>query len=280
LAALIELSLGLVTQVSAVPAPEPSSAGNHEVVGLSRTGARTACARAAMLPLSKPSDSPDSDPAPGLPANPPQIFSRSQRGRLLAGALQVVSEHGYSAATVARIIAAARVSRQAFYEHFANKEECILAAYDLAVDWLGEQVAEALVGVEDWQQAASTAVRTILARLDDDPRLVYLCALEILALGRRGVARYEASIERLAMPLRAGRARCAWGTELPLSLEETVVGGAIWLIGYRARLDRGASLTELAPDLIYFLLAPYLGAPQARWMAVGGTFPPSLTARS
>jgi AcrR family transcriptional regulator len=226
-----------------------------------------------MLTPLRPSGSPDPDPSPGRRCDPSPIFSQCQRGRLLAGALQAVSEHGYPATTVARIIAAAHISRKTFYELFANKEECVLAAYDLAVEWLGGQVAEALDGVEDWQQGVSIAIATVLARLDDDPRLVRLCAVEILALGRVGAARYEASVERLAVPLRAGRARCPWGTELPLSLEETVAGGAIWLISYRIRLAPGAPLTELGPDLTYFLLTPYLGTPQAHWSAAG-TFPP------
>lgn len=228
-----------------------------------------------MLTPLKPSDSPDPDcdPAPGQPSHLSPIFSQGQRGRLLAGALQVVSEHGYPATTVAQIIAAAHISRKTFYEQFANKQECVLAAYDLVVEWLGGQVAEALAGVESWRQGVAITVRTILARLDDDPRLVRLCAIEILALGRVGIARYEASVERLAIPLRAGRARCPWGTELPLSLEETVVGGAIWLTGHRTRLGGGASLTELAPDLTYFLLVPYLGTPQARLKAAAGVFP-------
>jgi AcrR family transcriptional regulator len=235
-----------------------------------------------MLSPLNPSHSPgpDRDPPAGYPSHPAQIFSQSQRDRLLAGALQAVSEHGYPATTVARIVAAACISRKTFYEHFANRQECVLAAYDLVVDWLGEQVAGALAGVENWQQGVSITVRTILARLDDDPRLARLCTVEILALGRAGIARSEASVKRLVIPLRAGRARCPWGTELPLSLEETVVGGAIWLIGYRARLDRGAALTELTPDLVYFLLVPYLDASQARRGAAGGMFPLSSTASS
>lgn len=67
----------------------------------------------------------------------------------------------------------------------------------------------------------------------------------------------------------AGRARCPWGTELPLSLEETVVGGAIWLVGYRTRLEGGVAPTELVSDITYFLLVPYLGVSQARRDATG-----------
>jgi hypothetical protein len=51
-----------------------------------------------------------------------------------------------------------------------------------------------------------------------------------------------------------------------------VVGGATWLIGCRARPDAGDSLGELAPELTYLLLAPYLGIHQAHREAFGEPF--------
>jgi AcrR family transcriptional regulator len=183
---------------------------------------------------------------------------------LLAGALEAVSQYGYPAATVTQIVAAAHISRKTFYELFANKQECVLGSYDRVFDWLCGQVTQALVGVEDWQRAVKITVTTILARFEADPRLARMCACEILSLGPPGVKRYEASIERLATPLRTGRARCPWGARLPFTLEQTLIGGAIWSTGNRTRLDGGDSLTELAPELTYLLLTPYVGTAQAR----------------
>jgi len=71
---------------------------------------------------------------PGLPRGrsrlPPQDVRASQRQRLLRSVIAVVSESGYYPITVADIVRRARVSRGAFYEHFANKEKCFLAATD------------------------------------------------------------------------------------------------------------------------------------------------------
>jgi AcrR family transcriptional regulator len=198
-----------------------------------------------------------------VPALPPELTSPGQRERLLAGALEAVVARGYSDTSVAHVLAAAGVSRKTFYECFANKEACVLAAYDLIVDWLGEQIAQAVDGVEDWAQGVRIAVKTVLSCLAADPRLARLCAVDILRLDRVGFARYQATVERLAVPLRRGRALCAWDADLPPVLESTLVGGAIWLIGHRAQLDDPASITELAPDITYFLLAPYLDTPAA-----------------
>jgi AcrR family transcriptional regulator len=65
----------------------------------------------------------------------------SQRGRMLDAICQAVAEKGYARTAVADVIERAGVSRETFYEHFADKEECFLAAYELAAETLREAVA-------------------------------------------------------------------------------------------------------------------------------------------
>ncbi len=57
-------------------------------------------------------------------------MATNQRQRLLEGMIDAVGAKGYAATTVSDVIKRAGVSRKAFYEHFANKEECFLATYD------------------------------------------------------------------------------------------------------------------------------------------------------
>src|SRR6516162_5916305 len=69
---------------------------------------------------------------PGLPRGrsrlPLPTVRASQRERLLRSVIAAVSESGYMAVTVADIVRRAKVSRAAFYAHFADKEDCFLAA--------------------------------------------------------------------------------------------------------------------------------------------------------
>jgi AcrR family transcriptional regulator len=53
--------------------------------------------------------------------------ARSQQERLMAATVATCDERGYDAMTVADLVGLSGVSRAAFYEHFANKEECFLA---------------------------------------------------------------------------------------------------------------------------------------------------------
>src|SRR5580692_3819433 len=69
---------------------------------------------------------------PGLPRGksrlPLSAVRASQRERLLRSVIAAVSQSGYPAVTVADIVRPARVSRAAFYAHFADKEDCFLTA--------------------------------------------------------------------------------------------------------------------------------------------------------
>ena len=57
----------------------------------------------------------------------------NQQARMMSAMIELVGEQGYGPTTVAQVTARAGVSRKAFYEHFANKEECIIALFDRAI---------------------------------------------------------------------------------------------------------------------------------------------------
>src|SRR6266566_1709053 len=69
---------------------------------------------------------------PGLPRGrnglPPETVRAAQRERLLRSVIAAVAATGFSDVTVADIVRGARVSKAAFYAHFADKEDCFLAA--------------------------------------------------------------------------------------------------------------------------------------------------------
>jgi AcrR family transcriptional regulator len=64
-------------------------------------------------------------PGTGTPA---EEVARNQRERLYAAAVTVAAQKGFEAMTVADLLEMSGVSRSAFYVHFANKTECLIAA--------------------------------------------------------------------------------------------------------------------------------------------------------
>ncbi|HEV7687975.1 MAG TPA: helix-turn-helix domain-containing protein, partial [Acidimicrobiia bacterium] len=73
----------------------------------------------------------------------------SQRGRLVDAMAQIVAEKGYPATTVADVVERAGVSRRTFYEQFADKEACFLAAYDVGLTVVLSRIREAVEGVPE-----------------------------------------------------------------------------------------------------------------------------------
>src|SRR3982074_2167060 len=55
---------------------------------------------------------------------------RHQRIRMYGAMVEAVAANGYEGTSGRQIIALAGVSRRSFYEHFANKQECLLATFD------------------------------------------------------------------------------------------------------------------------------------------------------
>src|SRR4051794_15717647 len=90
----------------------------------------------------------------GRHAAPREVVVESQRTRMLSAMASAVAEKGYSRTAVADVINRAGVSRKTFYEHFANKEECFLAAYDEGVGLLLAAIDEAVrEAAPDWLAA-------------------------------------------------------------------------------------------------------------------------------
>src|SRR6266516_1893485 len=68
----------------------------------------------------------------GRHAPPLEVRLSVQRRRLLEAAAAEFARSGYAEASAEAISRAAGMSKATFYEHFANKEECILALFDVA----------------------------------------------------------------------------------------------------------------------------------------------------
>lgn len=191
--------------------------------------------------------------AHGLPR---EFVAHDQRERMLDAMADVVAERGYSEGTVADVLAAARVSRRTFYEHFRDREECFLAAYDAVARQLGERVAAAARGEPAWPARVRASFAAFLEFLSAEPAFASMLIVESLAAGPRALDRYG-DLMRTFVPLLAeGRERAAG---LPETLEEAIVSGVAGLVYRRTSEGRAAELGDLLPDLLYFALAPYVG---------------------
>jgi AcrR family transcriptional regulator len=114
----------------------------------------------------------------------------SQRGRMLEACFRVVAEKGYTRFTVADVLAAAGVSRETFYEHFRDKEDCFLAAYELSVEAVLAAMRHADPGGDgdplDRYEEMMRGYLELMAREDGYAR-VFL--VDVYAAGERALVR-------------------------------------------------------------------------------------------
>jgi AcrR family transcriptional regulator len=206
---------------------------------------------------------------PGRHGLPREFVTHNQRERLIAGLAEAVAEHGYSGTTIAHITRSAAVSRRTFYEHFAGKDECFVAAYDAVMGELRERVSAAFDEEEEWPQAIKAGIGAMLEFLATEPNLARLCMVEALVAGPAVVERYDAAIQSFVPYFKKGREGRSPEvlSRLSPTTEEALVGGMVSLISRRIIAGRTEELEELLPDLVEFTLTPYLGSAEAAAVA-------------
>jgi AcrR family transcriptional regulator len=140
----------------------------------------------------------------GRYAAPRPVVREAHRVRMLEAMVRAVAEKGYARVAVADVVDRAGVSRKTFYEHFANKEDCFLAAYDVGVDGLLAAIDEALAEpAPDWLTAARRAVDVYLAKIAANPPFARAFLIEVLGAGPRALARRDLVQNRFAEQLAA-----------------------------------------------------------------------------
>jgi AcrR family transcriptional regulator len=203
---------------------------------------------------------------PGRHGLPRDFVAANHRDRLIAACSQQVQERGYEETTVATIIKAAAVSRRTFYEHFADKEACFIATYDLLVDHLRARIFAAFEAEAEWPLQMRAALGEMLGFFAAEPGLARLALVEPLAAGPPVSEHHRETVASFA-PLLAGGREVAGGDAPTAETEEAVVAGIAGLVTRRIVAGEAAGLPQLLPELLATTLAPFLGAAEAERIA-------------
>jgi AcrR family transcriptional regulator len=188
----------------------------------------------------------------------PGALPPPQRERILDAAERLIAERGCAGAPIEAIVKAAGVSSVTFYEFFEGKEECFVAAFDRAVEASVAEIQDATRGLS-WPEQVATGLRALAAFAAAEPARARLCLIEAQTGGPALSAHFDATLDRVALKLREGRALDTAPPDLPATQEEATAGALAWML--RERLERGGEdgLEALYPKLVDIALAPYLG---------------------
>ena len=212
-----------------------------------------------------------SSPAARLPSGrhglPRETVAASQRGRLLDAMAQVVAEKGYAATTVADVVERAGVSRRTFYEQFADKEACFLAAYDAGLAAVLGRIRETVEAdpAAGWREQARAGVEAFLALLASEPAFARALQVEILTAGPAALERRDGMLVVFAGIWRnvheAARAEEPALPALPDEVFTVLTAGLEELIRDCVRTRGTAALPELAEPILRTVFAVFGAAP-------------------
>ncbi len=189
--------------------------------------------------------------------------SEMQRRRLLLATVESVAQEGLDGTSVGGICQRAHVSRRTFYDLFADREACVVAALRGEVDRIAERVTSAYAAGGSWRERVRAGLGALLEHFEREPAAARLCVIEATR-GPRVVAYRHGILDVLANVVDEGRSEMRRRGDGPPQLTaESLVGGALAVIATRLSDADGARPTGLLNPLMGMIVYPYLGAAAA-----------------
>ncbi|WP_123666463.1 TetR/AcrR family transcriptional regulator [Actinocorallia herbida] len=179
---------------------------------------------------------------------------------MLAAVIEVTARTGYPGMTVEGVIARAGVSRRTFYEHFQNKEQAFLAAYDDAVGRLMKHVVDAYAEQARLGDRFRAALSGLLCFLADEPDIARVCIVEVLSAGPAARERRNAIIQTYTDLAEAEIRRHIPTYRTPALTAEMTIGGLYAVVFERVARGDTEALPDLVDDLMYVLMIRTSGA--------------------
>jgi AcrR family transcriptional regulator len=201
--------------------------------------------------------------------------ARHQRTRLYGGMIESVHEHGYAGTTVAQVIALAGVSRRAFYEQFANKEECFLATHDIVVARARKVAMDAWARERGWDNRLHAACKAMLDDIAESPKGPHLVLVDSLGVGPQARGRMVLAASTFERLVAVGFQAAPDKIELSPLTTRAIVGGIRHVAFTRVYSRREQELYALTDEVLDWVEA-YRSPIAARLTVNGLSYPPAV----
>ena len=195
----------------------------------------------------------------------------AQRDRLLRAVIAAVGRAGFRRVTVADIVRGARVSRAAFYAHFADKEDCFLAATRQGGLLMADRVVTAsrrLPAGANPEAALRAGIAAYLGFLTEEPTFARAFFIEMPAAGPKAARQSEAALHGYARMNRAWHEKArrdhpGWPT-VPYHAYYALAGATSELVRAEVRTGTTSAITSLEDTLVALHLVVLAGRPWAQ----------------
>ncbi len=190
----------------------------------------------------------------------------TQRARLLRAAVDVATRDGYAGATIASVIAEAGVSRPTFYDYFADKDDCLLAAVADIHRWLLAVTEQAMERGAP-EHAMRSAIIALVEFARSEPQSARMLMNETMAGGPRALDARDEQIAELAELVVSVQQRASARRTTPDVAPHIMLGSIQRLLAARLRSEQ-QELASLAGELESWSESYELPRGQHRWSSL------------
>ena len=190
------------------------------------------------------------------PELPREFVASHKRRRMMDAIAELTAEGGYEATKIADIVRRAAVARKTLYDNFDGKEDLFLSAIDATMAEMRELVEAACAEADSREGGIVAGIEALLDFVAEHPSTSRMCMVEAISATPSSARLYEVAVRDFVELFRRNAPE---GTDLPETIEESLVGGVAWILQLQIRRGEAERAPELLPELSQFVLAPYLG---------------------
>jgi AcrR family transcriptional regulator len=190
------------------------------------------------------------------PELPREFVAGHKRRRMMDAIAELTADQGYEATKIADIVRRAAVARKTLYDNFDGKEDLFLSAVDATMSEMRVAVEEGCQRSDSPEDQVVGGLEALLEFIAEHPAATRMCMVESISATRSSARLYDAGMRDFVDLLRNSALD---GTDLPQTIEESLVGGVAWILQQQIRRGEAERVGELLPELSQFVLSPYLG---------------------
>ena len=189
----------------------------------------------------------------------------SERARIMAAMLEVSGELGYRRATVRRVIERSGERQSQFYAHFCSKEDCFAAAYEIEAERFCEAILAAAQRRSSWCEGLRAALEEVFGFVNERPLIARAILSEVYTARGAALAKHEEVLGRLSDAIEGACYQPPESGHSPPPMTAPFMVGAVeGVVRAQIAARRPERLWAAMPELMYLLVAPYLGEEVAR----------------
>jgi AcrR family transcriptional regulator len=189
-----------------------------------------------------------------------QFVVKNQRERIVDATAAIVAEKGLAGLTIPEIARRANVSHQTFYEMYPTKHDAFLGAQKIGLHQALLVTVQAYdAHKDDWPKAIAAGLRALLDYLASEPAHSHLNLVDTFAASPDAIEIRDTRLRAFAAYLQPGYHHAPKDRKVPGIAPEAIAGGIWQVLNHYIEDERTSELPDVASQLIYAALTPFLG---------------------